>query len=193
MRDAFEAIAREHAGQSVVVVTHGGVLATLYRHIHGIPLDVAHPIPIANASYNVLRHDAGALEHRDVERHRSPGRRGAFRGGLSAARRRHHGGVARLHARDDVVVVADVVHELHRLAAARVAVLERRDTMSGSARRAITWRTSCHLSGIELDALREDARVLEVADADVVGGEREEGPVGLLDARRELLLACSAK
>lgn len=56
---AFEAIVRDHAGKTVVVVTHGGVLATFYRHVHGIELGVAHPIAIANASYNVLRHDAG--------------------------------------------------------------------------------------------------------------------------------------
>ncbi|HEX3061855.1 MAG TPA: histidine phosphatase family protein [Usitatibacter sp.] len=59
VRAAFEAIAREHEGKSVVVVTHGGVLATFYRHVHGIDLGVAHPIAIANASYNVLRHGAG--------------------------------------------------------------------------------------------------------------------------------------
>ena len=53
----FEALARAHAGETVVVVTHGGVLATLYRHIHGIPLDKAHAIPITNASYNALTFD----------------------------------------------------------------------------------------------------------------------------------------
>lgn len=56
---AFEDMAREHSGKTVVLVTHGGVLATFYRHIHGIDLSVAHPIAIPNASYNVLRHDAG--------------------------------------------------------------------------------------------------------------------------------------
>ena len=55
--EAFEAIAAQHAGRSVVVVTHGGVLATFFRHIHAIPLGAAHAIPISNASYNVLRHD----------------------------------------------------------------------------------------------------------------------------------------
>jgi len=59
VRGAFEAMAREHPGKTVVVVTHGGVLATFYRHVHGIDLGVAHPIAIANASYNVLRHEAG--------------------------------------------------------------------------------------------------------------------------------------
>jgi len=59
VREAFDAIAAEHAGKTVLVVTHGGVLATFYRHIHGIDLGVAHPIAITNASYNVLRHEAG--------------------------------------------------------------------------------------------------------------------------------------
>lgn len=59
VRGAFEDLAQEHAGKTVILVTHGGVLATFYRHIHGIDLGVAHPIAIANASYNVIRHDAG--------------------------------------------------------------------------------------------------------------------------------------
>jgi probable phosphoglycerate mutase len=53
----MESLAREHAGETVVLVTHGGVLATLYRHIHDIPLDRAHAIPITNASYNALAFD----------------------------------------------------------------------------------------------------------------------------------------
>jgi probable phosphoglycerate mutase len=57
VRAAFDSLARAHAGRTVVVVTHGGVLATFFRHVHGIPLDVAHPIAITNASYNVLSHD----------------------------------------------------------------------------------------------------------------------------------------
>jgi probable phosphoglycerate mutase len=57
VRAAFDSLAHAHAGRTVVVVTHGGVLATFFRHVHGIPLDVAHPIAITNASYNVLSHD----------------------------------------------------------------------------------------------------------------------------------------
>ena len=59
VRGAFDAIARDNPGKTVIVVTHGGVLATFYRHVHGIELGAAHPIAIANASYNVLRHDGG--------------------------------------------------------------------------------------------------------------------------------------
>ena len=51
---AFEALAREHAGKRVAVVTHGGVLATLYRFVHGIPIAMPHKVAISNATYNAL-------------------------------------------------------------------------------------------------------------------------------------------
>ncbi|HLX24684.1 MAG TPA: histidine phosphatase family protein [Usitatibacter sp.] len=53
----FEDIAATHAGRNLIVVAHGGVLSSLYRNIKGISLESVHPIPIANASYNLLRHD----------------------------------------------------------------------------------------------------------------------------------------
>lgn len=54
---AFEAMAAEHSGARIVVVTHGGVLGALYRHVHGIPVAAAQRIPIANASYNAVSRD----------------------------------------------------------------------------------------------------------------------------------------
>ena len=60
VRGAFDCLAATHEGGTIVVVTHGGVLATFFRHVHGIPLEVAHPIAITNASYNVLRHDGAS-------------------------------------------------------------------------------------------------------------------------------------
>jgi len=54
VRAAFEALAREHDGRRVTVVTHGGVLSSLYRHVHGIGLEEPHRIPISNASYNTI-------------------------------------------------------------------------------------------------------------------------------------------
>jgi probable phosphoglycerate mutase len=57
VRTAFEALAREHAGRTVVVVTHGGVLATFYRHVNNIGIEAPHRVAIANASYNALSHD----------------------------------------------------------------------------------------------------------------------------------------
>ena len=59
VRGAFDSLAAAHAGRTLVIVTHGGVLATFFRHVHGIGLEVAHPIAITNASYNVLRFDSG--------------------------------------------------------------------------------------------------------------------------------------
>jgi probable phosphoglycerate mutase len=59
IRDEFESLARDAAGGCHAVVCHGGVLAILYRHIHGIPLGEPRAIPIPNASYNALRHDGG--------------------------------------------------------------------------------------------------------------------------------------
>ena len=59
VKGSFEALAREHAGKRVVVVSHGGVLAMLYRAVHGIPIGAPHPIPIRNCSYNALAWDRG--------------------------------------------------------------------------------------------------------------------------------------
>ena len=57
---AFEALAREHAGRRVLVVSHGGVLSTLYRVIHDIPVARPHRVAISNASYNAVVFDADA-------------------------------------------------------------------------------------------------------------------------------------
>lgn len=59
VRDAFESLARGAAGTSLAVVCHGGVLAALYRHAMGIPLEDPRAIPIPNASYNALAFDGG--------------------------------------------------------------------------------------------------------------------------------------
>ena len=55
---AFEALADEHEGGRIVVVAHGGVLAALYRLIHGIPIVQPHTIPISNAAYNAIAFEA---------------------------------------------------------------------------------------------------------------------------------------
>ncbi len=54
MAAAFESMAAAHPHARIVVVTHGGVLGALYRHVHGIPVAAPHRIPIANASYNAV-------------------------------------------------------------------------------------------------------------------------------------------
>ncbi len=52
---AFTALAREHAGARLVVVTHGGVLDALYRFVQGVPLERPRDFPIFNASLNAVR------------------------------------------------------------------------------------------------------------------------------------------
>ena len=57
---AFEALAGEHPGKSVLVVCHGGVIAALFRHIHGIPAAELKSVEIPNAGYNrVVREPSG--------------------------------------------------------------------------------------------------------------------------------------
>lgn len=60
VRAAFEGLARECDGRRVAVVSHGGVLAALYRIVHDIPVAHAHRVPISNASYNAVAFDADA-------------------------------------------------------------------------------------------------------------------------------------
>jgi len=57
--EAFAALAAEEPGKRITVVSHGGVLGALYRHIHGIPVATPHRIAITNASYNALTLDGG--------------------------------------------------------------------------------------------------------------------------------------
>jgi len=55
--DVFTALAREHPGERLVVVTHGGVLDALYRFVRGVPLELARDFPIYNASINLVHFD----------------------------------------------------------------------------------------------------------------------------------------
>jgi len=51
----FDELAVEHAGQTVLVVTHGGVLDALHRHVMRIPLERPRDFSIYNASLNIVR------------------------------------------------------------------------------------------------------------------------------------------
>ncbi len=68
---AFADLAREHAGQRVAVVCHGGVLSSMYRFIHGIPIGAPHQVAITNASYNAFaaNGEEGTLETWDDTGH----------------------------------------------------------------------------------------------------------------------------
>ena len=46
-----------HRGKSLLVVTHGGVLAAIFRRLSGLPIASPHKIDIPNAGYNRLLHD----------------------------------------------------------------------------------------------------------------------------------------
>jgi len=58
----FTALARRHAGLTLATVTHGGVLAMLYRHAMAMPLDVARDFPLHNTGVNRFRHRMGAWQ-----------------------------------------------------------------------------------------------------------------------------------
>lgn len=52
----LENIARAHADECVVVVTHGLVLDSLHRAARGLPLDARREAPLLNASLNTFHH-----------------------------------------------------------------------------------------------------------------------------------------
>ena len=66
----LEDIVAAHPGETVVAVTHGMVLDTLYRAAHKLPLQVKREAPLLNASLNVFHRDAQAwieIRWADVE------------------------------------------------------------------------------------------------------------------------------
>jgi broad specificity phosphatase PhoE len=48
------ALVERHGGQTIVVVTHGGVLDVVYRRVHGLPPQAPRDYPIPNAGINWL-------------------------------------------------------------------------------------------------------------------------------------------
>jgi probable phosphoglycerate mutase len=52
---AFERLARAHAGASIAVVTHGGVLGVVYRRAKDIPLELPREFAIPNGGVNRVR------------------------------------------------------------------------------------------------------------------------------------------
>lgn len=57
VRTTLESLAQAHAGGSLLIVTHGGVLSCVYRWLHGIPAAAPHPIDIPNVGYNRILFD----------------------------------------------------------------------------------------------------------------------------------------
>lgn len=50
--DCIEHLVREHVGQTIVVVTHGGALDVIYRRARQLPLEAPRDYPIPNAGIN---------------------------------------------------------------------------------------------------------------------------------------------
>ena len=52
--DCISQLAEKHGGETVIVVTHGGVLDLIYRHASGIPLEQPRNFPIPNTGISWL-------------------------------------------------------------------------------------------------------------------------------------------
>jgi probable phosphoglycerate mutase len=59
---AFTGLAKLHAGGTVVVVCHGGVLAHLYQHATASPMDTPRKFAVLNASVNRFVYDGDRWE-----------------------------------------------------------------------------------------------------------------------------------
>lgn len=59
---SFEAMVERHPGARILVVSHGGVLGALFRHVLGIPLEAPRRFEPGNAGWNVFRHADGAWQ-----------------------------------------------------------------------------------------------------------------------------------
>ncbi len=58
-RAVLEELAARHAGQTIVIVTHGLVLDAAYRAATGLALEAQRPVPLVNASLNWFECDDG--------------------------------------------------------------------------------------------------------------------------------------
>ena len=58
----LEELAHRHAGETIVVVTHGGVLSALFRHTLAIPLDAPRRFSFKNASVNLFKFQDGTWQ-----------------------------------------------------------------------------------------------------------------------------------
>jgi 2,3-bisphosphoglycerate-dependent phosphoglycerate mutase len=48
----LQSLADLHANKTLLIVTHGGVIAAIYRWLNGLPVSSPHKIEIANVAYN---------------------------------------------------------------------------------------------------------------------------------------------
>jgi probable phosphoglycerate mutase len=57
--DYLNEIAEKHLGETIVVVTHGGVLSGLFRHTFSIPYTAPRRFEFTNAGLNVFNYEEG--------------------------------------------------------------------------------------------------------------------------------------
>ncbi len=57
--NCFENLAKRHPGQTLLVVSHGGVLAGLFREVIGLPLEVPRQFEVFNASLGEVHYREG--------------------------------------------------------------------------------------------------------------------------------------
>lgn len=55
----LEELAEKHYGETIVVVSHGGVLESLFRHAVGIPLEAERNFKLLNCSINIFFWESG--------------------------------------------------------------------------------------------------------------------------------------
>ena len=55
----FEALATRHPQQTIVVVTHGGILGNLFRYIFDLPFAIPRRVVIENTSLNTVSYHEG--------------------------------------------------------------------------------------------------------------------------------------
>ena len=60
--ECFNRLAERYRGQTLTAITHGGVLAMLYRHAQAMSLEAPRDFSLHNASVNRFRHDGGKWE-----------------------------------------------------------------------------------------------------------------------------------
>ena len=58
----LEELAERHASQRLVLISHGGALAALLRHVIGIPIAAPRPFKLFNAAFNLIVYEEGSWQ-----------------------------------------------------------------------------------------------------------------------------------
>ena len=55
----FADLAARHTGHNVIVVSHGGLIQGMFRHVTGLDFQAARRFSLYNCAYNSFLHEAG--------------------------------------------------------------------------------------------------------------------------------------